>query len=40
MTRGDLQAVVDERAPENPADWHLKDLRNARRLLGTLGDKS
>jgi tetratricopeptide (TPR) repeat protein len=38
--RRELQAVVDEQAPENPADWTVKDLRNARNLLASLRDKS
>jgi tetratricopeptide (TPR) repeat protein len=38
--RRELQAVVDEQAPENPADWTLKDVRHARDLLATLQGRS
>jgi hypothetical protein len=31
--RQELQVVLDERAPSNPADWHLRDKREARELL-------
>lgn len=34
--RRELQAVLDEKAPSNPADWTLKDAPEARRLLDTL----
>lgn len=34
--RRELTAVVDERAPTNPADWTVKDVPEARRLLGGL----
>ena len=31
--RQELQAVLDEKAPSNPADWQLRDRREARELL-------
>jgi predicted Zn-dependent protease len=31
--RQELQAVLDEKAPSNPADWQLRDMREARELL-------
>jgi len=31
--RRELQAVLDEKVPSNPADWTLKDSPEARRLL-------
>ena len=34
--RRELQAVLDEKAPSNAADWTLKDAPVARRLLGEL----
>jgi len=34
--RRELQAVLDEQAPDNPADWTLKDRREARDLLATI----
>lgn len=34
--RRELEAVLDERAPSNPADWTLKDAREARALLDAL----
>ncbi|MGH7316079.1 MAG: TRAP transporter TatT component family protein [Candidatus Rokuibacteriota bacterium] len=34
--RRELQAVLDEKAPSNVADWTLKDASEARRLLGSL----
>jgi len=36
----ELQAVVDEKAPSNPADWTLKDSPEARRLLDALPGRS
>jgi tetratricopeptide (TPR) repeat protein len=38
--RRELQAVLDEKAPSNPADWTLKDSPEARRLLGSLPARS
>jgi tetratricopeptide (TPR) repeat protein len=38
--RRELQAVLDERAPDNLADWTLKDSRRARELLESLGHRS
>jgi tetratricopeptide (TPR) repeat protein len=37
--RREAQAVLDEKAPSNPADWAVKDARDARLLLESLGDK-
>jgi len=34
--RRELQAVLDEKAPSNAADWTLKDAPEARRLLAAL----
>jgi tetratricopeptide (TPR) repeat protein len=34
--RGELTAVLEERAPRNPADWTVKDVPEARKLLETL----
>jgi len=34
--RRELQAVLDERQPSNPADWTLRDAPNARQLLESL----
>lgn len=34
------QAVLDEKAPSNPADWTLKDSPEARRLLDALPGRS
>jgi predicted Zn-dependent protease len=34
--RRELTAVLEERAPRNPADWTVKDVPEARRLLETL----
>ena len=31
--RQELQAVLNEQAPSNPADWQLRDLQEARELL-------
>jgi tetratricopeptide (TPR) repeat protein len=36
----ELQAVLDETAPTNPADWQLRDMREARELLDSLKGKS
>ena len=38
--RRELTAVLEERAPRNPADWKMKDAPDARRLLETLGTGS
>ncbi len=38
--RRELQAVLDEKAPSNPADWALKDAPEARRLLDGLPGRS
>jgi tetratricopeptide (TPR) repeat protein len=35
--RREAEAVLAERDPRNPADWTLKDSREARALLATLG---
>jgi tetratricopeptide (TPR) repeat protein len=34
------QAVLDEKAPSNPADWVVKDLPQAKALLGKIKDRS
>lgn len=34
--RRELQAVLDERAPTNPAEWTLKDSKEARQLLESI----
>ena len=36
----ELQAVLDEKAPSNPADWQLRDAREARELLKSLKGQS
>jgi tetratricopeptide (TPR) repeat protein len=38
--RRELQAVLDEKAPSNPADWQLRDTREAREVLESLNGKS
>jgi len=38
--RQELQAVLDERSPDNLADWTMKDARRARELLASIGEKS
>jgi tetratricopeptide (TPR) repeat protein len=38
--RRELQAVLDEKTPSNPADWTLKDSPEARRLLDALPGRS
>jgi tetratricopeptide (TPR) repeat protein len=38
--RQELQAVLDEKAPDNLADWTMKDSRRARELLESLKEKS
>jgi hypothetical protein len=34
--RRELQAVLDEKEPQNLADWVMKDSKQARRLLESL----
>ncbi|HXJ82703.1 MAG TPA: TRAP transporter TatT component family protein [Candidatus Methylomirabilis sp.] len=36
----ELQAVLDEKAPDNLADWTMKDSRRARELLESIRGKS
>jgi tetratricopeptide (TPR) repeat protein len=36
----ELQAVLDEKAPSNEADWQLRDVREARELLKSVRGKS
>ncbi len=38
--RKELQTVLDETAPDNLADWTVKDSKRARELLESLGEKS
>lgn len=38
--RRELQAVLEEKAPTNPADWTLKDAPEARALLESIRGKS
>ncbi|MBI4588387.1 MAG: tetratricopeptide repeat protein [Candidatus Rokubacteria bacterium] len=38
--RRELEAVLDEKEPRNPADWTLKDSREARALLESIKGKS
>jgi tetratricopeptide (TPR) repeat protein len=38
--RRELQAVLDEKAPSNPADWQLRDAREARDLLASTKGES
>ncbi|HXH84299.1 MAG TPA: tetratricopeptide repeat protein, partial [Candidatus Tectomicrobia bacterium] len=35
--RRELEAVLAERTPRNQADWAMKDVRDARALLASLG---
>jgi tetratricopeptide (TPR) repeat protein len=37
--RRELQAVLDERAPTNPADWTVRDSKEARQLLESIKGK-
>ncbi|MBI2524785.1 MAG: tetratricopeptide repeat protein [Candidatus Rokubacteria bacterium] len=37
--RRELRAVLDEKAPRNPADWTVKDSRQARELLDSLEER-
>jgi predicted Zn-dependent protease len=34
--RRELQAVLEEKDPSNPADWTMKDVPDARRLLESI----
>jgi predicted Zn-dependent protease len=36
----ELQTVLDEQAPSNPADWAMRDTRETRALLEALKSKS
>ena len=36
----ELDAVLQDKAPSNPADWTVKDVPEARRVLASLGGKS
>jgi phytoene dehydrogenase-like protein len=36
----ELQTVLDEKAPSNPADWAMRDTRETRALLEALKGKS
>jgi predicted Zn-dependent protease len=36
----ELQAVLEEKAPTNPADWALKDGQEARALVASIRSKS
>ena len=38
--RTELQAVLDEKAPDNLADWTMKDSRRARELLESIRNTS
>lgn len=38
--RRELQTVLDERDPTNPADWTLKDIPETRQLLESIKDRS
>src|SRR5215813_2545183 len=38
--RRELEAVLGEKAPSNPADWAVKDVPQAKAILATLGDRS
>ena len=38
--RTELQAVLDEKTPDNLADWTVKDSRRARELLESIRNKS
>lgn len=38
--RRELTAVVEEKAPRNPADWTMKDVPEARRLLAEIAKGS
>lgn len=37
--RRELQAVLDEKDPTNPADWTMKDVPDARRLLASIAER-
>jgi len=36
----ELRNVLDEKAPSNPADWAMRDTREARALLEALKSES
>jgi hypothetical protein len=36
----ELQTVLDEKAPSDPADWAMRDTREARELLDALKSES
>jgi len=38
--RMELQAILDEKTPDNIADWTVKDTRRARELLESIRGKS
>lgn len=38
--RRELRAVLDEKAPRNPADWTVKDAKQAREILDSIKDRS
>ena len=38
--RRELEAVLAEKAPSNPADWAVKDVPQAKAILATIGDRS
>ncbi|MBI4638095.1 MAG: tetratricopeptide repeat protein [Candidatus Rokubacteria bacterium] len=38
--RRELQTVLDEKEPRNLADWTMKDVKEARRLLESIKDRS
>jgi hypothetical protein len=37
--RRELQAVLDEKRPSNPADWTMKDVKGARAMLASIAGK-
>ena len=37
--RGELQKVLDEKSPQNIADWTVKDAPRARQLLESIKGK-
>jgi tetratricopeptide (TPR) repeat protein len=37
--RAELQRVLDEKTPSNPAEWRLRDVAEARKLLETLAER-
>ena len=40
QARRELEAVLEEKAPTNLADWTMKDSRQARELLDSIKGKS